>query len=54
VALEDDYANRVSRNQSSQYKLLFSSAPNSNDTSDGAYVQTGPSTNTLIVTYLYP
>jgi hypothetical protein len=54
AALKDDYANRVSRNQSSQYKLLFSSAPNADASWDAAYVQTAPSTNTLTVTYLYP
>jgi Bacterial Ig-like domain len=54
VALEDDYENRAARGDVSQYKLLFPAAPNSNATSDAAYLSENPRVSTLVVKYLYP
>jgi hypothetical protein len=53
-ALGDDYANRAARNNSSQYRLLFSAAPNANGTADAAWVSSSAASNQLVVKYLYP
>jgi Bacterial Ig-like domain len=53
TALKDDYANRIARNNLSQYKLLFPASPNSNSVGDFAYLSSGATSNMLIVKYLH-
>ena len=57
AALKDDYENRSIRNNRSQYRLIFPSAPNSNSAQDMVWVIGIGSDNNnsaLTVTYLYP
>lgn len=53
-ALKDDYANRVAREDRSQYRILFSSSPNSDGVADVARVSSNKSGNKLVVKYLFP
>jgi len=54
AAVKDDYQNRSARNNLSQYRLIFPSAPNGNSTRDLASVVGTNEGSALTVKYLFP